>query len=213
MASTIKIKRSGVSGKQPNTATLSVGELAINYKDQKLYSSNGTAVFQIGASGGGGGAVSITTATVKNLTQNDTVVTNVTSYANSVVDNSMLATKASWTALATTNTALRTLINDRLQVANAVATYLTKNNPVITGTLTANGSTGTAGYYLRTSGTGVYWSPAAAGSSGGTTANVVTKTLDSLKGTDAVVTSVSGVVINSGITTGKAIAMAIVFGG
>ena len=128
----------------------------------------------------------------------------------------MLATKASWTALATTNTALRTLINDRLQVANAVATYLTKNNPVITGTLTANGSTGTAGYYLRTSGTRVYWSPAAAGtggSSGGTTANVVTKTLDSLKGTDTVVTSVSGVVINSGITTGKAIAMAIVFGG
>ena len=159
MASTIKIKRSGVSGRQPNTATLSVGELAINYKDQKLYSSNGTAVFQIGASGGG--AVSITTATVKNLTQNDTVVTNVSSYANSVVDNSLLATKASWTALISTNTAIRSIVNDRLQVANAVATYLTKNNPVVTGTLTANGSTGTSGYYLRTSGTGVYWSPVA----------------------------------------------------
>ena len=40
--------------------------------------------------------------------------------------NSYIATKASWTALATTNTALRTLISDRLQVANAVATYQTK---------------------------------------------------------------------------------------
>ena len=51
MASTIKIKRSNVAGKQPNTSTLSVGELAINYKDKKLYSSNGTAIFEIGAGG------------------------------------------------------------------------------------------------------------------------------------------------------------------
>jgi hypothetical protein len=139
VASTIKIKRSGVANKTPTTADIATGELAINYKDQKLFSSNGTAVFQIGASSGSG-LVSITTATVKNLTQNDTVVTNVGVVA----------------------------ANDYLQVANAVATYLTKNNPVVTGTLTANGSTGTSGYYLRTSGTGVYWSPASSGSSGAT---------------------------------------------
>jgi hypothetical protein len=112
VASTIKIKRSGVLNKTPTTSDIATGELAINYKDQKLYSSNGTAVFQIGASAGGANA----------------------SY---------------------------------LQVANAVATYLTKNNPVVTGTLTANNSTGTAGYYLRTSGSGVYWSPAS--SNGGST--------------------------------------------
>jgi hypothetical protein len=56
-----------------------------------------------------------------------------------------------------------------LQVANASTTYLTKNNPVVTGTLTANSSTGTAGYYLRTSGTGIYWSPASGG--GGSSSN------------------------------------------
>jgi hypothetical protein len=136
VASTIKIKRSGVANKTPTTADIATGELAINYKDQKLFSSNGTAVFQIGASGGGGGGglVSITTASVKNLTQNDTVVTSVSAVVS----------------------------NNYLQVANAVATYLTKINPVVTGTLTANGSTGTAGYYLRTSGTGVYWSSVAA---------------------------------------------------
>ena len=77
----------------------------------------------------------------------------------------LLAAKATWTGLTTTNTALRTLISDRLQVANASSTYLTKNNPIVTGTLTANGSVGTAGYYLRTSGSGVYWSPVSGGGS------------------------------------------------
>jgi hypothetical protein len=43
---TIQLKRSSVAGKQPNTAALSIGELAINITDQKLYSSNGTAIFE-----------------------------------------------------------------------------------------------------------------------------------------------------------------------
>ena len=89
------------------------------------------------------------------------------------------------TNLTGTNTALRTLISDRLQVANAATLYATKSNPAtsgllahtgratistnlavsgnttLSGTLVANSSSGTAGYYLRTSGTGVYWSPVA----------------------------------------------------
>jgi hypothetical protein len=203
--------------------------------------------------------------------------------------NSSIATQTSRitlvnTNLTGTNTALRTLISDRLQVANASTLYATKSNPttsgllahtgratistnlavsgntILSGTLVANSSAGVAGYYLRSSGTGVYWSPVSGGgangfsgilvganvisadsttdrltfvagsgitlaanpttdtitiSSSGTSANVVTKTLDSLKGTDTVVTSVNGVVVGgpTGITTGKAIAMAIVFGG
>jgi len=82
----------------------------------------------------------------------------------------LLAAKATWTGLTTTNTALRTLISDRLQVANASSTYLTKNNPLITGTLTANGSAGTSGYYLRTSGAGIYWSPVSGGGGGSSNA-------------------------------------------
>ena len=54
MASTIKIKRSSVAGKIPTTSDIAVGELAINVKDQKLYSSNGISVFEIGAGTGGG---------------------------------------------------------------------------------------------------------------------------------------------------------------
>ena len=90
-------------------------------------------------------------------------------YVKTTLANTNLRVNLINTNLTGTNTALRTLISDRLQVANASTTYLTKNNPVITGTLTANGVAGTAGYYLRTSGTGIYWSPVAGG--GGSAAN------------------------------------------
>ena len=49
MSSTIKIKRSSVAGKIPLVADIITGELAINTKDKKLYSSNSTAVFEIGS--------------------------------------------------------------------------------------------------------------------------------------------------------------------
>ena len=40
--------------------------------------------------------------------------------------NAYIATKASWASVTGTNTALRTIISDRLQVANAVAAYVSK---------------------------------------------------------------------------------------
>jgi hypothetical protein len=46
MASKIQLKRSSVAGKQPNTTNLSVGELALNIADGKIYSSNGSDVFE-----------------------------------------------------------------------------------------------------------------------------------------------------------------------
>lgn len=49
MASIIKIKSSAVPGKQPNTSTLDTAELAINTSDQKMYSANGSVVFEIGS--------------------------------------------------------------------------------------------------------------------------------------------------------------------
>jgi hypothetical protein len=114
--------------------------------------------------------------------------------------NTLLAAKATWTGLTATNTALRTLISDRLQVANASSTYLTKNNPVITGTLTANASVGTAGYYLRSSGTGIYWSPVAAGG-GGSSSNAFSSVI---VGANTAVAAASGApltfVAGSGMT-------------
>ena len=126
MASTIKIKRSSVAGKVPTTADIATGELAINTKDKKIYSSNGTVVFDF--------------------------------------------------------------VAPYLQVANAASTYLPKTNPVITGTLTANGSVGTAGYYLRTSGTDVYWSPVTGSSGGGSGGGSATSQTFTADGSTAIFT-------------------------
>lgn len=89
-----QIKRTGVAGRQPNTTNSSnssyidVGELALNFADGILYSSNGSVLLELGA--------------------------NVT-------------------------------------------------NQTITGTLTANGSVGSNGQALFSSGGGVYWDDLEAG--------------------------------------------------
>jgi|TARA_R110000823_G_scaffold78546_18_gene179099 hypothetical protein len=49
MASIVKIKRSAVQGKAPTTSEIQAGELALNTRDGKLFSSTGTAVFEVGA--------------------------------------------------------------------------------------------------------------------------------------------------------------------
>jgi hypothetical protein len=45
----IQVKRTSVPGRAPNTSILSTGELALNMADGILYSSNGSAIFEIGA--------------------------------------------------------------------------------------------------------------------------------------------------------------------
>ena len=49
MSSQIRVKRSSVAGKKPNTSNLSTGELALNLSDSRLYSSNGTSILEIGS--------------------------------------------------------------------------------------------------------------------------------------------------------------------
>ena len=135
MASTIKIKRSSVAAKRPTTSDISTGELALNTKDQKLFSSNGTSVFELAS------ALSLAntnayiaaqasriTLVNTNLTGTNTAIRALDAQKLSVANATiLLAAKSTWTALTGTNTALRTLISDRLQVANAAATYQTKS--------------------------------------------------------------------------------------
>ena len=52
MASVVKIKRSAVAGKTPTTSDITSGELALNTNDGRLYSSDGSVVFEIGANPG-----------------------------------------------------------------------------------------------------------------------------------------------------------------
>jgi len=49
MASVLKIKRSAIAGKTPTTSNITTGELALNTADGRLYSSNGSVVFEIGS--------------------------------------------------------------------------------------------------------------------------------------------------------------------
>ena len=49
MASILKIKRSAVQGKAPTTSDLQLGELALNTRDGKIFSSDGSSVFEIGS--------------------------------------------------------------------------------------------------------------------------------------------------------------------
>jgi len=49
MASIVKIKRSSVQGKAPTTSDITTGEIALNTRDGKLFSSDGSSIFEIGA--------------------------------------------------------------------------------------------------------------------------------------------------------------------
>ena len=49
MASILKIKRSAVKGKSPTTSDLQQGEIALNTRDKKLFSSDGSVIFEIGS--------------------------------------------------------------------------------------------------------------------------------------------------------------------
>jgi hypothetical protein len=105
MASVIKIKRSATPGSAPST--LAAGEIAVNIPDRMLFVGDGASIYRIGAQ-----YLSVANAVVTY----QTIATERAALANT---NSYIATKASWTGLTGTNTALRTLISDRLQVANS----------------------------------------------------------------------------------------------
>ena len=105
---------------------------------------------------------------------------NTNSFIKSQLANTNLAISNVKTGLTSTNTALRTLISDRLQVANAATLYTTKSNPTtsgllahtgratistnlavsgntVIGKLSANSSLGSNGFVLKSNGSTVYW--------------------------------------------------------
>ena len=138
MASTIKIKRSSVAGKIPLVSDITTGEIAINTKDKKLYSSNGTAVFEIGSQ-------------LKNLT-----VSGNTSIAGLIANGSL---GTSGKVLKTNGTTVywgTDVSTAGSGFANGQSISVT--NLEITGALTVNNSTGSAGSVLKSNGAGgVYW--------------------------------------------------------
>jgi len=191
MASVIKIKRSTTPGSAPSS--LAAGEIAVNIPDRLLFVGDGSSIYRIGAqylSVANAASVYQTKAVERAALANTNAFIatklNTTSFNSALANtNSYIATQASRitlvnTNLTGTNTALRTLISDRLQVANAAATYATKASPTTSGVLAhtgratistnlevsgntsvvglkANNSLGSAGQFLRTNGTSAYW--------------------------------------------------------
>jgi hypothetical protein len=102
VASTIKIKRSSVAGKRPTTSEITTGELALNTKDQKLFSSNGTSVFELASAGAlantnayiatKANATNPTTSGLLAHTGRATISTNLAVSGNATVTGTMTAT-------------------------------------------------------------------------------------------------------------------------
>jgi hypothetical protein len=95
-------------------------------------------------------------------------------------------------------------INESAFYANTITANVSFR---VSGTLLANSTAGTSGYYLRTSGTGVYWSPVAAsgGAVGGGTDKVfyendITITTSYTIGTNKNAMTAGPITINSGVT-------------
>ncbi|CAB5221288.1 hypothetical protein UFOVP247_128 [uncultured Caudovirales phage] len=139
MANTlIQLKRSAVAGKTPNTTTLSIGELAINLTDKKLFSSDGTAVFEMNANNANNSSYLGSTAAA-NFVQN--------------TDSRTLSGNLIFSG-ANNNFSGKVTAQANLVVAST-GEFIIENGAGIN----ANGSYGIAGYVLATNASSVYWTP------------------------------------------------------
>jgi hypothetical protein len=147
MANKLQIKRTTVTTRTPNTTNsgnthyIDTGELALNLTDGKMFSSNGSAYFEVGAN--------LVNASVSNtLTVKAISANGSNGTAGQVLTTN--GTGAYWSTVSGggfTN-------GQSISVANLV----------VTGSLTANGSTGIDGQILASNGTSLYWTTQSSGS-------------------------------------------------
>jgi hypothetical protein len=170
MANTVfKLRRSSVAGKVPTTSDITIGELALNLTDRRLYSSDGSNTWEIGANNTNVN-VSNTLSVANTVFSNNsgvhfknnvklnfsTLNGNVVSFIQQNDDNFVFYT---------TNTAGGSRAVWSI-FANSITSNLNFSVPVNfsanVGALTANGTTGTAGQALLSNGSSTYWSTLAA---------------------------------------------------
>ena len=170
MANTVfKLRRSSVAGKVPTTSDIAIGELALNLTDRRLYSSDGSNTWEIGANNTNVN-VSNTLSVANTVFSNNsgvhfknniklnfsTLNGNVVSFIQQSDDNFVFYT---------TNTAGGSRAVWSI-FANSITSNLNFSVPVNfsanVGALTANGTTGTAGQALLSNGSSTYWSTLAA---------------------------------------------------
>jgi len=180
MASLIKVKRSNSTGVKPTG--LSAGELAINTFDKVLYSSDGTTVFELSKGGGLANTNSFIKSQLANTNAFIATKVNTTTFNSALANtNTFIATKVNTTtfnsALANTNSFIKSqLANTNTYIATkadstnpttsgvlahtgraTISTNLNVSGNTVISKLVANGSVGTAGFVLKSTGSGVYW--------------------------------------------------------
>ena len=172
MANTrFQLKRSVVSGVTPTTSDIATGELGVNLRDKKLFTSNGSAVFELGSNltslaVGNSTATQIvnTTGIFVNggitLTRNDTTLGFTTTSGASV---GMRQQSDDNFVFYTTNTTggsravFNVYANTNAPNQNSAFRF---NGPIDMGSagIYANNSLGSSGQVLASNGTSVYWS-------------------------------------------------------
>jgi hypothetical protein len=162
MASIIKIKRSSTPGSAPGS--LYAGELAVNLADKKIYSSNGSAVFEIGGSASFniGAYITVANANAKFATK-AYAASNATFQSALANTNSYIATKVSTStfnsALANTNSyissnysTLNTAIGTKVSTSTFNAALANTNSYIATrvSSTTFNSALANTNSYIAT---------------------------------------------------------------
>jgi len=187
MASKIQFKRSSVAGKQPNTTNLSVGELAFNMADGKLYSSNGSDIFEPAGNVSSlyiGNSSSYSTVnstffseTANNADNLDGIAANQYAYVNSVIN-------------ATSNFTI-------------TGVYTFSSNVIVNGLIIANGGYGTAGQVLTSNGINgsPYWTTVTGSGGTGGTGDAGAAYTNAVSYVDTVILAVNGAITGNASAT------------
>jgi len=136
MSNKIILKKSSVGSKVPLTTDLEYGELALNYADGKLYFKDSSNAIQVL-----GSSSATQTITNKSINLSSNTLTGTVAQFNSALSDGDFATLAG----------TETLTNKTLSGAT------TSGNFAIGGALLAQGSAGSNGNYLVSTGSGVQW--------------------------------------------------------
>lgn len=191
---TFQLRRSSVAGKAPTLSTLSTGELALNITDRKLYSSDGSAIFEVAANLSSlyiGNSVSYISANSTNIVANDGLTIEQTDASTflvlknngheykiypsgpmelggDLIGGSYGANKlqlTGYTAILEGGLSGVQINSSDDRVHYKTWTFGADGLLTLPGGVNANGSNGSAGQVLTSNGTSTYWSTVSGGGS------------------------------------------------